>query len=282
MQPFAETILRTVVLFVAAIVGSRFVGQPFKVVSGVAIGAMAAWAASNPTVSVYHGILALLVWSVLNLLVSLAALKLTPVRDFVFGKATPLVENGKVLDKNLQKSRMSISDMMGLLRQKNAFKLADVEFATLESDGNVSVLLKSDSQPMTPRTQNLSVENEAAPGIVIVDGEVLPDVLANLGYDRAWLLQQIRAQGAENWSDVFVAQVDAKGNVYVDLYDDLIEQKTSRGNPKPQVLATLKKAQADLELYALQTQNPEAKANYERHAGMVQDMIAKLTPYLRK
>ncbi len=282
MQPFAETILRTCVAFVAVIVGSRLVGQPFKTLSGIAIAVMAAWAAMNPSISVYHGLLALAVWSVLSLLLSLVALTSTPVRDFVFGKATPLIQNGKVLDKNLKKSRMSISDMMSLLRQKNAFKLADVEFATLEGDGNVSVLLKSDSQPLTPQVEHLPVENEAAPAIVIVDGEVLPDSLASIGYDRAWLLEQIRAQGAETWKDVFLAQVDAKGNVYVDLYDDLQSQLSSRGNPRPQVLASLKKIQADLELYALQTQNPEAKANYERHAESVKQMIAKLTPYLRQ
>ncbi len=281
MQPYLLILLRTVAAFVLALIASRFVGQPLKVVSGIALGALTAWTILDHNEPVYYGLMAMAMWALLNVGVRFFAMKSMPFRNLVNGKATPLVQNGKVMDQNVRKSRLTVDDVMTMLRTKDAFKLADVEFAALEPDGNLSVLLKSDSQPLTPKTMNLPVSNESTPAVVILDGQVLPDALANLGYSRAWLLEQIRPQGATTWEDVFVAQVDSKGQVYVDLYSDLVAQPSAPPNQKQLVFTSLKKIQADLELFSLQTNNSEAKADYDRHAQALKSMIQYLTPHMR-
>ncbi|WP_026974682.1 DUF421 domain-containing protein [Alicyclobacillus contaminans] len=281
MQPFGLLLIRTIVAFVLTVAAGRFLGQPLKVLAGIGLAVMAAWTVVNPGGSVYYGLTAIVAWTLLYVAVQYLTLKSLGFRNLVSGKSTPLVAGGKVLDENLRKSRMTVDDVVSMLRAKDAFKLADVEFAAMEPDGSLSVLLKSDVQPLTPKSTNLSMANEPAPATVIVDGEVLSDALANLGYTRAWLWEQIQAKGAHSWNDVFLAQVDGRGNVYVDLYNDLQPQPPDQPDPRRVVLANLKKFQADLESFSLQTANPSAKAAYAEHAQRLAQVIQRLQPYLR-
>ncbi|MCL6592909.1 MAG: DUF421 domain-containing protein, partial [Alicyclobacillus sp.] len=226
-------------------------------------------------------VLALLEWGLLSLLVRWLSLFSQQFATFVNGSPTVLVRKGQVLEQNLRQAKLTVSELMSLLREKDAFKLADVEFSVLEPDGQISVMKKSDSQPLTPQTVNLPVQTEPAPYTVIADGNVIPQNLANAGYDRSWLWEEIRRQGARDFKDVFLAQVDGKGNLYVDLYEDSRLQAPPRNPSKALLLAELKKIQADLEGFALQTNNPSAKAEYQQAAQQMKQLIQAVEPDLR-
>jgi uncharacterized membrane protein YcaP (DUF421 family) len=278
---YLSVIVRSILAFIALLLVSRLIGQKFSVISGVSLGAVAALLSLDLRFNTYAGLLALLTWGILGFTVKWVSIRSQSFSNFVNGKATVVIQNGQILEANLKKTQLTATEMMSLLREKNAFKLADVEFGTLEPDGQISVLMKSDSQPITPMTQNLSVENEAPPATVVIDGQVQMQALADSGYDRSWLFEQVCKQGALSFDDVLMAQIDAKGKVYVDLYQDRMQTIPLRNPSKELLLANLKKLQADLEAFALATDINEVKSVYETDAADLQQLIQRVSPYLQ-
>ena len=120
----------------------------------------------------------------------------------------------------MKKVFLSIEELMLLLREKNIFKISDVEIAILETNGQLSVLKKTSQQPVTPQMLKMVLKQEKAPTLLIVDGQILYKNLATLGYSEEWLMKEIRKQGATNTDEVFLAQVSSDGELFVDLYED--------------------------------------------------------------
>ncbi|GAA0488077.1 DUF421 domain-containing protein [Salinibacillus aidingensis] len=271
----------TVLLILARIMGKKQISQFtfFDYVVGITIGSISATIAINEAVKITNGILALIYLTIFLFIISYIALKSLAFRDIVEGSPTVLVENGKILEENLKKVRFTFDDLLIKLREKNAFKVSDVELAVLETDGKVSVMMKSGMQPLTPQTMGMMVEEEHRPQIVIIDGKLIEKKLKEYGYTKEWLLGEINKQGAQNFSDVFLAQIDSKGNVYVDLYvDDTDDQQIQQ---KPLLAAQLRKIQADLEGFALQTKDKETKQLYYEQSQQLQQLINDLNPLLK-
>jgi uncharacterized membrane protein YcaP (DUF421 family) len=280
MNPYVEIIFRSILSVIALVAASRLIGQKFSVIAGVSIGALGAIFSLDRNLSVWYGLTALATWSVLLFLFAIISIKSTSFRSVVNGKPTVLIENGKVLEENLRKNRVTVNDMMALLREKNAFKLSDVELGVLESDGQMSVMKKSELEPITPVLQGITVENEQMPRVVIMDGHLVKQALDDLGISFGWLMGEAMKQGAKDLTDVFLAQIDSKGNVYFDLYQDNLKRTQMKG--RSLLLASLKKMQAELETYSYQTDHLESKEMYMSDAQSLQDIINEMRPYLRE
>lgn len=169
---------------------------------------------------------------------------------------------------------------MRFLRQNNAFKISDVEYAVLETNGQISVMKKSEAQSLTPKDLGLVVEEDHEPRLVIMDGNVMEKSLNDYGYTKEWLLGEIMKQGAKDFSEVFLAQIDSKGNVYVDLYNDKLHIPQIK--QKLLTAATIKKLQADLQNFALQTKNENAKKMYQGYSKQMDKLIKELRMYLKE
>lgn len=284
MPLYGEVILRSFLSFIALLAVCYLVGKKFDVVLPIAFGVIAAMISVNRGIRIRDGILALAVWGILTVAVGLIAIKSKQAQNVINGKPTVLIEGGNVIDKNLRKARMTLSDMMALLREKDAFKLADVESAVLEPDGQVSVMKKSDAQPITPTTAGIAVEPEQAPKLVIEDGTVMYNTLLENGYSEGWLLSEIKKQGADSDDDVFLAQLDSKDNVYVDLRNDVYKKSPDSPSTKSKLLlfASLKKLQSELEIFTLETKNPGAKTTYQEGAALLSKLISQVQPELTK
>jgi hypothetical protein len=111
-----------------------------------------------------------------------------------------------------------------------------------------------------------------------MDGNILWEPLATIGLNKDWLMTELDKLGV-TVNNVFLGQVDENGLLYVDLYDDKI--KVPEPSQKQLLLATLKKCQADLELYSLQTNSEEAKAMYATTSNQLENSLLNITPYLR-
>ncbi|MBB6453821.1 uncharacterized membrane protein YcaP (DUF421 family) [Salirhabdus euzebyi] len=279
---FIRSLIAFVVLLtLARIMGKRQISQFtfFDYVVGITVGSIAATLAINEKVTIAIGVAGLIYWTLFQLIVNYISLGSFRFRDAVEGSPTVLVENGKVLEDNLRKVRFTFDDLMTKLREKNAFKLSDVEAAVLETNGKVSVMMKAGNQPITPQTLGLLVEEERLPQLVIVDGQLIEQKLKHYGYTKEWLQGEIQKQGAQNFSDVFLAQVDSKGNVYVDLFVD--DTDDSQIQQKPLLAAQLRKIQADLEGFALQTKDQNTKQLYYDQSQKLQKLISELNPLLK-
>lgn len=254
-------------------------GKRFDVLTGYALGALAGVFAIDRNIPLADGVMAIFTWGLLLLIMQFIAIKSPAFQNAAFGKPTVLIEQGQVLEENMKKSRLSVSDMMSMLRQKNAFKLADVEFAVLETDGQVSVMKKSELDALSPMQAGIAIEGESQPQIIIADGQIIQQSLLDTGFTEGWLLGEIMKQGAQDYSDVFLAQVDSRGNLYVDLYQDVL--KPAEVKAKPLLLSSLRKITADLESFALQTDDSGAKQMYTHEAKKLRKIVSDIQSYLR-
>lgn len=145
-------------------------------------------------------------------------------RRWISGRPTVFIENGKILDHNMQKTKFSLDDLNQLLREKEVFDITQVEYAVLEVSGQLSILKKEAFQPTTKSDLSLSSTPSALPVEVIMEGEIiLKDT--DPTYTKDWIRQQCRNRGLEV-SDVFFAVINSKGNLFIDAYNDHIVSPT--------------------------------------------------------
>ncbi|MBO8173055.1 MAG: DUF421 domain-containing protein [Bacillaceae bacterium] len=287
MPEYLLILSRSIFAFFVLLLLARWMGKMqisqltfFDYIVGITIGSIAAELAVNQNTKILNGTVGLVVWAGLAVLLGFVGTKSYWFRRVTDGEPTIVVQNGKIHEENLRKAKLSLEQLMVQLREKNAFKLSDVEFAVLETNGELSVMKKSDAQPVTPKDLGLPVIREKEPRMVIIDGHIMKRTLENTGHDVPWLISQLRAQGVHDVTDVFAGQLDSEGNLYVDLYTDQVDLPEMM--KKPMVAASLKKVQADLESFALQTQDKQAKKMYEQQSKQLQSMINQIDPYLRK
>lgn len=275
-----RTLLTIVILFVLTkLLGKRQVSQLsfFEYITGITIGSIAAYVSTDMDERWFLGIVSLIVWAAVSLVLEIMPLKSKVARDIIDGKSRIIIKDGKILEENLKKERLTIDELMEQLRKKDVFQAADVEFAVMDPSGNMNILLAKENQPITPKHLGIKVAPEKEPQVVIMDGKVMFESLATMGLNQDWLDTELEITGVA-LENVFLGQVDAYGQLYVDLFDDQIQV------PKPQkkaaLLATLKKCEADLEMFSLSTKETKAKEMYEECAKELERVIKDVKPLL--
>jgi len=181
------------------------------------------------------------------------------------------------MEENLSKVRLTGEELLRELRSKNVFKLADVEFAVMETTGEINILLKSDRKPLTPHDIEKKVASASEPQTVILDGNILDESLSNMGLNRDWLNTELQKIGV-SLDNVFIGQVDSSGDLYLDLFDDSLQLQEPR--VKELLYANLKSSHADFLKFALETQDEKVKAMYLENANRIKNVMDKLRPYL--
>jgi uncharacterized membrane protein YcaP (DUF421 family) len=285
MAEWLQILLRSlgalVVLFAfTRILGKKQISQLtfFEYVMGITLGELAGFVSTDIEKHYFYGILAMTVWFIIPFGLELLTLKSKLLRNWFEGKGTIMIKEGKVLEDNLKKERLTADELLEQLRGKNVFNPADVEFAVMETGGGLSVLLKKDKQPLTASHVGIKAVNEVEPQTVIIDGKIMEEPLATIGLNPGWINSELEKIGL-TVENVFLGQVDAYQQLYVDLYDDNLKVPLPQG--KALLLSTLKKTQADLELFALTTVNPDAKTMFGNNAQKLDDLIKDLKPMLQ-
>ena len=279
---FISSVLFVVTLFaITKIGGKKQLSELsfFEYVSGITIGSIAGEVIMGLDGNLFHGVLAIGIFGSFTYLHDLIGIKSKKFRDLFEGKATVIIKDGKVMEENLKKEKYTIDELNSLLRQKNVFKTADVEFAVLEPKGDLSVLLKKELLPLTPNDLDMPVAPEKETYTVIMDGNVFNDQLAYAGKNKAWLDIELANLGV-TLDNVFLGQVDSYGSLYIDTYDDQVQVPSPK--PRKLLLAMLKKCQADLELFALETESSKAQDMYRKNAKKMEEAIQKVKPYLKE
>ena len=284
MQSWIVVLIRTIILFFTTLVLIRIVGKsslskttPFKFVSYIVIAIIASLISLGLIESTTLGIISLATWFVLAIALDYLSIKSKWVHDFINGKETVLIKDGKVMEENLLQVRYTGEELLRELRTKNVFNLADVEFAVMEATGEISTLLKSDKKPITPHDLNRKVAPLSEPQTVILDGNVLDEPLSTIGLNREWLNVQLSNAGV-SVDNVFIGQVDSSGDLFIDLFDDSIQ--VAQPQVKELLYATISKVQADLMSFSLETDNPKAKEMYSQNYNKIKNVMDKLEPYL--
>ncbi|EJP86783.1 DUF421 domain-containing protein [Bacillus cereus] len=286
LPEWSLVILRSVFILIILFAITKWLGKRqisqlsfFEYIAGMTIGDIAAQVSTGLDSKFFHGVFAILIFAVVPFFTGILSLKNKTARDFFEGKSTVLIKDGKILEDNLKKEKYTSDELLELLRGKNAFSVADVEFAVLEPSGELNVLLKKDRQPLTAKDISLKVPNEKEPQTVIMDGNVLDEPLSASGHNRAWLHSELEKLGVviEN---VFLGQVDSYGQLTIDIYNDKLQMPSPQN--KPLLLASLKKCNADLELFSLETKSKSASDMYSKNAKQIEKILNKVTYLLKE
>ncbi|MGG0412177.1 DUF421 domain-containing protein [Peribacillus simplex] len=281
LDVFIRALLFLIILFlVTKLLGKKQLSQLsyFEYVVGITIGSIGAEVITGLERNISVGIIGIATVSAIPFIVGILSLKSKMVRDLVEGKGTVFIKDGKIMEENLKKERYTTDELLELLRKKDAFQVSDVEFAVLEATGDLSVMLKKENQPLTAKDLNLVVASVKEPQTVIMDGKILDEPLATIGRSRSWLHTELEKLGV-TIENVFLGQINSYGEVTVDLFDDILQVPSPQ--ERPLLLSTMKKCQADLELFALGTENKDAKQLYEKNSKKLQKAIDNVTHILK-
>lgn len=285
MPVWLDILLRSVGLFVFLILVLRLLGRKtaarmtyFDTVFAMIVGVIAAAVSLRIVQNPFYGLIALLTWVLAGIGLSYLSLKSKWVRDLVHGQEAVVIKHGKIMEDQLKKMRYTPEDLLQQLRSKQIFNAADVEFAVMESNGEVNALLKADQQPINP--QHLGVKTSPQTGVqtVILDGNIMDEPLSTMGLNRGWLHTELDKIGVSP-ENVFIAQVDATGDLYLDLFDDAVQ--TPQPTARQLLLTTLEKAKADLDGYAMDTKNSKAKQMYGQCSKELASVLYDLRPLLK-
>ncbi len=153
-----KSLVATVVLFVLArLMGKKLISQLtfFDYTVGISIGSIAAAVSVDQRISIENGIVSMLVWAMFPIMLSIISAHSIIARKILDGTPMILIQKGMIIEKNLKKSKLTINDLLEELRLKDIFNITDVEFATLETNGELSVLKAAPSQTPTLSDLNL-------------------------------------------------------------------------------------------------------------------------------
>jgi len=214
--------IRTLILYVLVVLVMRLMGkrqmgelQPFELVITIMISELAAVPMQNTGVPLINGIIPILTLLFLQTLITFGSLKSDFIKRLVCGSPTILIAKGKILEDALRKTQYSLNDLMEQLRIKGFFNIHDIEYAILETDGDISVIPKSQKRYVTPADLEIPTKYEGIPVSVIVDGKVKEESLKYANLTLEQMLTEIRKRGINNIQDVFLACIDPEGNWFV-------------------------------------------------------------------
>lgn len=227
MNPYLEIIIRAAGAFLAVVFITRLVGKSqaggltiADWINGIVIGSIAAGLVTQLSEPAGYYVFGLILFMVLIIASQWAGIKYRPLHKLLSDEPTVVVHNGKILEANMRKMRYTVDDLTSQLRQEKAFNIAEVEYAIAEPNGRLSVLLKSQATPVTPRDINISTPYRGVPSELVVDGVIIGQNLKQNNLDEDWLLGELQKQGIQSLKDVFYASLDSDGNLFVDKKQD--------------------------------------------------------------
>ena len=209
---FRSIVLYILVLAVMRLMGKREIGQlqPFELIM---IADLASIPMTEIGIPIYYGIVPILGLLMMHIFISFLNMKSLKAREIICGRPSILIYRGKINEKELIKQRFTINELEERLRGNNVFNLGDVEYAILETSGQVTVIQKPEKRNVTPEDLDLTPEYEGIPYDLVVDGKVMAENLKELGKNYKWLEKQTEKFNIKP-EEALVVTLDAKGQIF--------------------------------------------------------------------
>ena len=214
------TFVRTIILYILVLIVMRFMGkreigqlQPFELAISIMIADLATLPMAEPGIPITNGVIPIVGLLVMHLIISLINLKSIKMREIVCGKPSILIYRGRIQEENMKKERFTINELEERLRGNNVFDIGDVEYAILETSGQISVIQKPNKRTTIPEDFGIEPPYEGIAYDLVVDGKIMKQNLEKLGKDYNWLLKQVNAFGIKP-EDALIATIDGKGNFF--------------------------------------------------------------------
>ena len=192
---FSRTVfLYLIVLCVMRFMGKREIGQmqPFELVIAIMIADLASTPMAEIGIPILYGIIPILSLLFMHIIISILNIKSNRIREIICGKPRILIKHGKIDEKALIKENFTINELQERLRVNNVNNFADVEYAILETSGQISVVQKSEKRNTIPEDFGLYPERMKIPYDLVVDGKIMEDNLHKINKDKSWLLKELK------------------------------------------------------------------------------------------
>lgn len=222
---FWEMILRTTLSFIVLLILARLLGKKqlsqltfFHYITGITVGSIAADIASQIETPFLDGLTSLIWWTILTLLMSYITLKLPKVRTWIDDTPTIIIKDGEISVKSLKSARLHMDDLLMMLREQSIFSIQDVHYAVLETNGELSVLKKVGVQEATKQDVKVPLILPLfIPSEIIADGKIVKKNLQELDLTEEWVMKKLKKHGVDSVSEVFYAQLQTNGSLYISL-----------------------------------------------------------------
>lgn len=215
-------LIRTIILYLLLMLGLRLMGkrqigelEPSELVLALLISDLAAVPMQDFGIPLLNGVIPILTLLSISMIISVLNLKSIRFRKLICGSPTIVIREGHILQDEMRRTRFTVDELIEDLRQQGVVDLATVEFAVLETNGQLSVLLYPEHQPLTPKTaQNKKLSDTGLPIVIISDGRLLENNLRQLGLDRTWLQRRLEENNLPSVRSVFLMTVDKQHQLY--------------------------------------------------------------------
>ena len=164
-------------------------------------------------IPISNGIIPILGLLVMHLIISFMNIKSMKIRGVVCGKPSILIYRGKIDEKALKKERFTLNELQERLRGNNVFNLGDVEYAILETSGQITVIQKPNKRTTIPEDFNIMPEYEGIPYDLVVDGKIMYENLKQIGKNEIWLEKQVEKFKMKP-EEALIVTYDGKGQIF--------------------------------------------------------------------
>ena len=212
--------IRAIILYILVLVVMRFMGkreigqlQPFELAISIMIADLATIPMAEPGIPITNGVIPILGLLIMHLIISVINIKSIKLREIICGKPSILIYHGKIDEKNLKKERFTINELEERLRGNNVFNISDVEYAILETSGQISVIQKPEKRNIIPEDFDLKPEYEGISYDLVVDGKIMKENLEKFDKDYNWLVDQLKEYNMKP-EEALLATIDGKGQFF--------------------------------------------------------------------
>ena len=212
---FRAIVLYIIVLVVMRLMGKREIGQlqPFELAISIMIADLASIPMTEIGIPITNGIIPILGLLIMHLIISIINMKSIKAREIICGKPRILIYRGKIDEKILRKERFTINELEERLRANNIFNIGDVEYAILETSGQITVVPKPEKRNVIVKDFNITPEYEGIAYDLVIDGVIMEENLRKLGKDYKWLEKQV-AKFKIKPKDALLVTIDGEGAFY--------------------------------------------------------------------
>lgn len=232
MKVFLEVVVQTFlaffsILYLARILGRQQVSQLtfHEYVNGITFGSIAATLATDTDQRTWQYFTGLILFGALTFLISYITMKSRTVSKVLDGEPILVIQNGKILEKNLKRARYNMDQINALLREENCLSPNDVQYGILEIDGKLSVVKRGDKRNVTVGDLDIPPSVETIPTELVLGGQIIYENLRKKNIDGRTLLSELKKQGVNRIAEVMYASMDQNNKLYVDKFDDKLTQK---------------------------------------------------------
>lgn len=209
-------------LLITIFMGKRAIGELpiFDYLIIITLGAVTGADIADPDIHHMPTVIAIIIIGLLQRIVANWKITNRKVGGLITFKPTVVIQKGILINQNLKKIRYSIDNILQMLREKDVFDISDVETAIVEANGALSVLKKTQKNPVTIEDMGIVKPSSSIALPIIMEGRIYDDVLKKFDLDEIWLQQQLYQRGIDNIQRVFFASINANRQLHVSLKDD--------------------------------------------------------------